>query len=81
MESIGLEPVDAVTVTTLVDNVTDLLLGDEGPATVDAEAAAPLPRHVPILREARVGGGVASASAHAQLSFRFKNPSKTFSLA
>ena len=33
MEPIGLEPVDAVTVTTLVDNVTDLLLGDEGPAT------------------------------------------------
>jgi 7,8-dihydropterin-6-yl-methyl-4-(beta-D-ribofuranosyl)aminobenzene 5'-phosphate synthase len=33
MEPISLEPVDAVTVTTLVDNVTDLLLGDEGPVT------------------------------------------------
>jgi 7,8-dihydropterin-6-yl-methyl-4-(beta-D-ribofuranosyl)aminobenzene 5'-phosphate synthase len=33
METIPLEPVDAVTVTTLVDNVTDLLLPDEGPAT------------------------------------------------
>jgi 7,8-dihydropterin-6-yl-methyl-4-(beta-D-ribofuranosyl)aminobenzene 5'-phosphate synthase len=33
MEAIALEPVDAVTVTTLVDNVADLLLADEGPAT------------------------------------------------
>jgi 7,8-dihydropterin-6-yl-methyl-4-(beta-D-ribofuranosyl)aminobenzene 5'-phosphate synthase len=32
VEPIALEPVDAVTVTTLVDNVTDLLLPDEGPA-------------------------------------------------
>ena len=32
MEAISLEPVDAVTVTTLVDNVTDLLLPDAGPA-------------------------------------------------
>jgi len=32
MEPIALEPVDAVTVTTLVDNVTDLLLADTGPA-------------------------------------------------
>ena len=32
MEPIALEPVDALTVTTLVDNTTDLLLRDEGPA-------------------------------------------------
>jgi 7,8-dihydropterin-6-yl-methyl-4-(beta-D-ribofuranosyl)aminobenzene 5'-phosphate synthase len=32
VETIPLEPVDSVTVTTLVDNVTDLLLPDEGPA-------------------------------------------------
>jgi 7,8-dihydropterin-6-yl-methyl-4-(beta-D-ribofuranosyl)aminobenzene 5'-phosphate synthase len=32
MERIPLEPVDALTVTTLVDNVTDMLLVDEGPA-------------------------------------------------
>jgi len=32
MESISLDPVDSLTVTTLVDNVTDLLLADEGPA-------------------------------------------------
>jgi hypothetical protein len=31
-ETIPLEPVDAVTVTTLVDNVTDILLTDDGPA-------------------------------------------------
>jgi 7,8-dihydropterin-6-yl-methyl-4-(beta-D-ribofuranosyl)aminobenzene 5'-phosphate synthase len=32
VEAIALEPVDAQTVTTLVDNVSDLLLTDEGPA-------------------------------------------------
>ncbi len=32
MEPITLEPVDSVTVTTLVDNVTDMLLVDQGPA-------------------------------------------------
>jgi 7,8-dihydropterin-6-yl-methyl-4-(beta-D-ribofuranosyl)aminobenzene 5'-phosphate synthase len=32
MEPIALEPVDALTVTTLVDNVIDMLLVDEGPA-------------------------------------------------
>jgi 7,8-dihydropterin-6-yl-methyl-4-(beta-D-ribofuranosyl)aminobenzene 5'-phosphate synthase len=32
MESVPLEPVDSLTITTLVDNVTDLLLPDEGPA-------------------------------------------------
>jgi 7,8-dihydropterin-6-yl-methyl-4-(beta-D-ribofuranosyl)aminobenzene 5'-phosphate synthase len=32
MEAIALEPVDAVTVTTLMDNVTDALLADNGPA-------------------------------------------------
>src|SRR5436309_5088094 len=32
VERIPLEPVDALSVTTLVDNVTDILLVDEGPA-------------------------------------------------
>jgi 7,8-dihydropterin-6-yl-methyl-4-(beta-D-ribofuranosyl)aminobenzene 5'-phosphate synthase len=32
MEPIALEPVDALTITTLVDNVTDSLLADQGPA-------------------------------------------------
>ena len=31
MEAIPLEPVDSLTVTTLVDNVTDSLLVDQGP--------------------------------------------------
>ncbi len=33
MEPIALDPVDALSITTLVDNVTDILLGDAGPAT------------------------------------------------
>jgi 7,8-dihydropterin-6-yl-methyl-4-(beta-D-ribofuranosyl)aminobenzene 5'-phosphate synthase len=33
MQDSWLEPVDALAVTTLVDNVTDVLLADEGPAT------------------------------------------------
>lgn len=32
MEPIALEPIDALTVTTLVDNVSDILLADDGPA-------------------------------------------------
>src|SRR5215208_3569989 len=32
MEPVPLEPVDALTITTLVDNVTDSLLADQGPA-------------------------------------------------
>ena len=32
IEQIPLEPVDALSVTVLVDNVTDILLIDEGPA-------------------------------------------------
>jgi 7,8-dihydropterin-6-yl-methyl-4-(beta-D-ribofuranosyl)aminobenzene 5'-phosphate synthase len=41
LEPIALEPVDAVTVTTLVDNVTDSLLPDQGPATRSSMTAAP----------------------------------------
>ena len=43
MEPIALEPVDALTVTTLVDNVTDLLLADEGPAKRPPLAPAAYP--------------------------------------
>ena len=38
---VALEPVNAVTVTTLVDNVTDWLLADQGPATRPPMGAAP----------------------------------------
>jgi 7,8-dihydropterin-6-yl-methyl-4-(beta-D-ribofuranosyl)aminobenzene 5'-phosphate synthase len=40
MEPIALEPVDALTVTTLVDNVTDSLLSDQGPAKRPSRSAA-----------------------------------------
>jgi 7,8-dihydropterin-6-yl-methyl-4-(beta-D-ribofuranosyl)aminobenzene 5'-phosphate synthase len=43
VQAISLEPVDAVTVTTLVDNVTDLLLSNEGPATRPSLASAVAP--------------------------------------
>jgi 7,8-dihydropterin-6-yl-methyl-4-(beta-D-ribofuranosyl)aminobenzene 5'-phosphate synthase len=43
MEPIALQPVDALTVTTLVDNVTDLLLVDEGPAKRPPLAPAAYP--------------------------------------
>src|SRR5688572_10772756 len=41
MEPIALEPVDAITVTTLVDNVTDSLLADQGPARRPSMVDAP----------------------------------------
>ena len=41
MEPIPLEPVDALTVTTLVDNVTDSLLVDQGPAKRAPMGAGP----------------------------------------
>jgi 7,8-dihydropterin-6-yl-methyl-4-(beta-D-ribofuranosyl)aminobenzene 5'-phosphate synthase len=40
MEAIALDPVDSLTVTTLVDNVTDMLLVDEGPAKRPPMASA-----------------------------------------
>ena len=41
MEAIALQPVDALTVTMLMDNVTDLLLADQGPAKRPSTMAAP----------------------------------------
>jgi len=41
VEAIALEPVEALTVTTLVDNVTDSLLPDQGPARRPSMAASP----------------------------------------
>ena len=40
-EAIALEPLDALTVTVLVDNVTDSLLAEQGPAKRPSMAAAP----------------------------------------
>jgi len=64
MEAIGLEPVDAVTVTTLVDNVTDLLLGDEGPATRRPLARTLDPPVVPARFLERGGTGEALRAEH-----------------
>ena len=44
MPTVPLEPVDSVTVTTLVDNVTDMLLQDQGPAKRPPLGAAGAPR-------------------------------------
>lgn len=41
MEAIALEPIDGITMTTLVDNVTDNLLPDQGPAKQPSMAASP----------------------------------------
>jgi hypothetical protein len=41
LEPVALEPVNARTVTVLVDNVTDILLVDEGPARRPAIGAEP----------------------------------------
>src|SRR3954451_5978912 len=53
IEQIPLEPVDALSVTVLVDNVTDLLLIDEGPARRPVIGSGPrVPAPVLDLREA-----------------------------
>ncbi|MCA1708644.1 MAG: MBL fold metallo-hydrolase [Actinobacteria bacterium] len=41
MEAIALKPIDGITMTTLVDNVTDNLLPDQGPAKRPSMAASP----------------------------------------
>ena len=65
MEAISLEPVDAVTVTTLVDNVTDLLLADEGPAK-----RYPLARAVdPSLPARFLDGGLTGDALRAEHGF------------
>ena len=44
MTTISLEPVDSITITTLVDNTTDMLAPDQGPARRPNVAAAGAPR-------------------------------------
>lgn len=53
METIRLEPVDAVTITILVDNLTDVFMPDEGPATRFPFTAPSVPR----MRVATLEGG------------------------
>jgi 7,8-dihydropterin-6-yl-methyl-4-(beta-D-ribofuranosyl)aminobenzene 5'-phosphate synthase len=47
VQAVTLEPVDAATVTILVDNVSDMLLEDQGPARRVGDAGRPLP-HRPL---------------------------------
>jgi hypothetical protein len=44
LQAVALEPVDAVTVTILIDNVSDMLLEDQGPAKRVGDADRPLPQ-------------------------------------
>ncbi len=44
VEPIPLNPIDSLSVTTLVDNVTDLLLADEGPAKRAPQALSAYPK-------------------------------------
>src|SRR3989304_2226249 len=44
MTTISLEPVDSISITTLVDNATDMLAPDQGPARRADVAAAGAPR-------------------------------------
>ena len=55
-EAIALEPVDALTVTTLVDNVTDSLLPDQGLVKRPSMAAAPRIAATPTMPCARSMG-------------------------
>jgi hypothetical protein len=44
VEPIPLEPIESLSVTTLVDNVTDLLLADQGPAKRAPQALSAYPK-------------------------------------
>ena len=65
MEAIALEPVDSLTVTTLVDNVSDLLLTDQGPAKRVPFARAVEPRVPAAILE----GGLTSDALRAEHGF------------
>ena len=63
IEPIALEPVDALTITTLVDNVTDILLVDEGPARRPRMGSGPR------VRAAALAGGEAFDALRAEHGF------------
>jgi 7,8-dihydropterin-6-yl-methyl-4-(beta-D-ribofuranosyl)aminobenzene 5'-phosphate synthase len=65
MSSIPLEPVDSVTITTLVDNACDMLLPDQGPAKRPALGDPSAPR----LRAAFLEGGAALDAPLAEHGF------------
>ena len=63
-EAIGLEPVESLTITTLVDNVTDILLLDEGPAI-----RAPIDSRAPRVRSPLIEGGQTLDALRAEHGF------------
>ena len=63
-ETIGLEPVESLTITTLVDNVTDILLLDEGPAI-----RAPIDSRAPRVRSPVIEGGQTLDALRAEHGF------------
>jgi 7,8-dihydropterin-6-yl-methyl-4-(beta-D-ribofuranosyl)aminobenzene 5'-phosphate synthase len=63
-ETIGLEPVESLTITTLVDNVTDILLLDEGPAI-----RAPIDARAPRVRSPLIEGGQTLDALRAEHGF------------
>lgn len=63
-ETIGLEPVESVTITTLVDNVTDILLLDEGPAI-----RAPIDSRAPRVPSPVIEGGQTLDTLRAEHGF------------
>ena len=63
-ETIGLEPVESLTITTLVDNVTDTLLLDEGPAI-----RAPIDSRAPRVPSLLIEGGQTLDALRAEHGF------------
>ena len=63
-ETIGLEPVESLTITTLVDNVTDILLLDEGPAI-----RAPIDSRAPRVPSPLIEGGQTLDALRAEHGF------------
>ena len=64
LETIGLEPVESLTITTLVDNVTDILLLDEGPAI-----RAPIDSRAPRVASRVIEGGQTLDALRAEHGF------------
>ena len=64
LETIGLEPVESVAITTLVDSLTDSLLLDEGPAL-----RAPVHARAPRVPAPVLEGGTALAALRAEHGF------------
>ena len=69
MTTIPLEPIDSVAVTTLVDNVTDALLQDQGPAKRLGVAGREAPREALRVPAAFLEGGQTFDAPRAEHGF------------